>query len=504
MPHEVIMPALGMAQDTGLLVAWHKAPGDPVAAGDVLFEVETDKATMEVEAQGDGFLTDVRAAEGDDVPVGQVIALISRTATPAAPETPAETPPGEAPPQDTAPQEAAPKQTAGPAPGDRQVIMPALGMAQDTGLIVAWHKAPGDPVAAGDILFEVETDKATMEVPAEAGGYIAAIHAGAGDEVPVGEVIALLSAGKPEAPPPAARRDAARNPARESQAAPGPEPRAGTGAAPGPEPRAGARAASAPAGAAGRILASPKARRLARDRGLDLARLVEAGVPQPFHAADIETLAGLPVSGPVSGPPYRGETRSETRADGTAWAAAGSATDGAVGGAVGRAVAGRHLTAEADPGALAVYLDWAAGAGLTDPGAILAGFAAASLPASLPAGHAASAQGHATSAQDHATVAVEIHGRRRCYRVPGGRRLGAVAPAETGAAPDLLLRDLRGSRVRAVALGPEAVPVLTIAERDGRLEITLECAGDRLSAGDAIALIADFSGRLDEPLRHLM
>ena len=50
MPHEVIMPALGMAQDSGLIVAWHKAPGDEVAAGDVLFEVETDKSTVEVEA----------------------------------------------------------------------------------------------------------------------------------------------------------------------------------------------------------------------------------------------------------------------------------------------------------------------------------------------------------------------------------------------------------------------------------------------------------------------
>ncbi|MBV6638758.1 MAG: lipoyl domain-containing protein, partial [Mameliella sp.] len=51
MPHDVIMPALGMAQDSGLIVAWHKEPGAAVATGDVLFEVETDKATMEVEAQ---------------------------------------------------------------------------------------------------------------------------------------------------------------------------------------------------------------------------------------------------------------------------------------------------------------------------------------------------------------------------------------------------------------------------------------------------------------------
>lgn len=79
MPHEVIMPALGMAQDSGQLLAWHKKPGEAVAAGDVLFEVETDKAAMEVEAQKEGYLTDVSVEAGSDVPVGQVIAMISET-----------------------------------------------------------------------------------------------------------------------------------------------------------------------------------------------------------------------------------------------------------------------------------------------------------------------------------------------------------------------------------------------------------------------------------------
>ncbi len=77
---DVIMPALGMAQDTGKLLKWLKAPGDAVDVGDQLFEVETDKSVMEVEAQDAGFLTQVSASDGDDVPVGQVIAVISATA----------------------------------------------------------------------------------------------------------------------------------------------------------------------------------------------------------------------------------------------------------------------------------------------------------------------------------------------------------------------------------------------------------------------------------------
>ncbi|MBW6507473.1 MAG: dihydrolipoamide acetyltransferase, partial [Rhodobacteraceae bacterium] len=78
MSHEVIMPALGMAQETGVLVSWLKQPGDAVAQGEPLMEVETDKAVMEVEAQASGWLADVRAKAGEEVPVGAVIALIAK------------------------------------------------------------------------------------------------------------------------------------------------------------------------------------------------------------------------------------------------------------------------------------------------------------------------------------------------------------------------------------------------------------------------------------------
>lgn len=76
MPTEVIMPALGMSQDTGRLIAWLKDEGESVEKGEPLIEIETDKVTVEVEAQASGTLADVRASEGDDVPVGEVIAII--------------------------------------------------------------------------------------------------------------------------------------------------------------------------------------------------------------------------------------------------------------------------------------------------------------------------------------------------------------------------------------------------------------------------------------------
>src|SRR5438874_1898260 len=72
----VIMPALGMAQETGTLLRWLKAPGETVAQGEMLMEIETDKATVEIEAPASGVVANVTAQPGDVIPVGQVIAVI--------------------------------------------------------------------------------------------------------------------------------------------------------------------------------------------------------------------------------------------------------------------------------------------------------------------------------------------------------------------------------------------------------------------------------------------
>src|SRR5262249_56018539 len=70
------MPALGMNQETGRVVAWLRAEGETVAKGDPIMEIETDKATVEVEAPASGVLTAISAREGDEVPVGQRVAVI--------------------------------------------------------------------------------------------------------------------------------------------------------------------------------------------------------------------------------------------------------------------------------------------------------------------------------------------------------------------------------------------------------------------------------------------
>ena len=160
-----------------------------------------------------------------------------------------------------------------------EVIMPALGMAQDTGLIVAWRKSAGDEVAADDVLFEVETDKSTMEVEAGADGFVAGLLAEAGEEVPVGRVIATISREKPANPIHASATTAVVAPAQKQPEVPAERPKAETAS---PVPRSGERAGAVPVAFAGRVLASPKARRLAAEQGLDLARLAASGHPMPL------------------------------------------------------------------------------------------------------------------------------------------------------------------------------------------------------------------------------
>lgn len=170
------------------------------------------------------------------------------------------------------------------------VIMPALGMAQDTGLLVAWRKAPGDRVAVGDALFEVETDKATMEVEATAEGYLSAVTAGEGEDVPVGHVIARIVATAADVDLTAMKAKAVvapeKTPLPSAREVPASAPVTAAPPASPPKP-------AVPVASSGRILASPKARQMAAEQGLDLARLAKAGHPQPYHVADLKLFGAL-------------------------------------------------------------------------------------------------------------------------------------------------------------------------------------------------------------------
>lgn len=180
----------------------------------------------------------------------------------------------------------------------RDVIMPALGMAQESGVLVRWLVPEGGTVVEGDPLMEVETDKAVVEVPATASGTLAAVAYGEGADVAVGTVLAvLLGPGEVAAVAPTKTVD--RPPAVDTApvvATTEPTPATATS-----EPTPGAAVVSRPVVSSspstsrrGTVLASPKAKRLARERGVDLAQVVGTGPHGAVRAVDLPAPAAEP------------------------------------------------------------------------------------------------------------------------------------------------------------------------------------------------------------------
>jgi pyruvate dehydrogenase E2 component (dihydrolipoamide acetyltransferase) len=184
------------------------------------------------------------------------------------------------------------------------VVMPALEMAQETGKLIAWKKKEGERVSKGEMLLEVETDKAVVEVEALGEGILAGITAREGDVVPVGQTIAWLL--KPGEPLPAS--------AAASSAAPAADP---------PSPPAAAGPGPAPAPAAG-VRISPKARRLAREHGVDITAIRGSGPGGEVLADDVMKAAAggaspaaapgasaaVPAAAGPAGPPDAGAVSS--------------------------------------------------------------------------------------------------------------------------------------------------------------------------------------------------
>jgi pyruvate dehydrogenase E2 component (dihydrolipoamide acetyltransferase) len=161
------------------------------------------------------------------------------------------------------------------------VVMPALEMAQETGKLIAWRKQEGDRVTKGEPLLEIETDKAVVEVEAPADGILAGIKAAAGDDIPVGQTIAWIVA-PGEAPP------------VESESTV-PAARAASHAKPDPS-RVAATPASSAVQAASSARISPKARRLAKELGVDLATVRASGPGGEILASDVQVAASAPAA----------------------------------------------------------------------------------------------------------------------------------------------------------------------------------------------------------------
>jgi pyruvate dehydrogenase E2 component (dihydrolipoamide acetyltransferase) len=170
-----------------------------------------------------------------------------------------------------------------------EVILPMLGETMNEGTIVGWSKNEGDAVQPGDVLYTVESDKATLEVEATTPGFLARILAPAGSTVAVLSVVAYITVTPDEAVS-----------APTSQVAPVPRP---SGPAPSKtsDSRSPAGAIASPAPIpAGRPLASPRARRAARERGIDLARVAGTGPAGRIVERDLDAVAATPRLTPLA------------------------------------------------------------------------------------------------------------------------------------------------------------------------------------------------------------
>ena len=316
------MPKMSDTMTEGVIASWLKKVGDKVKSGDILAEVETDKATMELENYEDGTLLHIGPQAGDAVPVDGLLAIVGKEgedisallsggAAPAA-SAPAAAPVAEAPkpeapapapaeaPKAEAPAAPAPTPAAAPAAGNGKkatvIRMPKMSDTMTEGTIATWLKKVGDKVKSGDVLAEVETDKATMELENYEDGTLLYIGPKDGEAVAVDGVLAIIGeegadvqallggqSGGSAAPAPAAA-PAAPAPAAAPVAAP--VPAAPAVVAPAAAPAASATAVAAPAGT--RLLASPLAKRIAKDKGIDLNSVKGSGENGRIVSRDLE------------------------------------------------------------------------------------------------------------------------------------------------------------------------------------------------------------------------
>jgi pyruvate dehydrogenase E2 component (dihydrolipoamide acetyltransferase) len=320
MATELKLPDVGDNIEQGTVVTVLVKAGDSVTEGQPIIEIETDKAVIEVPAEATGTVEAVNVTVGDTVKVGGVIATLSGgTSTPAAPasgpvdEAEVGSSKAVAQAQQEAQKEqageaaaAAPAASAPAASAGGQITLPDVGDNIEQGTVVSVLVKEGDTVSEGQPVIEIETDKAVVEVPANAGGTVTGVNVKVGDTVKVGGVIATLGgASTPTAP----------------ASAPAPAPAAAPAAAPasapsvvkvnisgGEQPAAQfpkAQGTQNPQTFDGRTVvpAAPSVRRLARELGVDIHAVHGTGIAGRISEEDVRRTGGTPtVTAPAASP----------------------------------------------------------------------------------------------------------------------------------------------------------------------------------------------------------
>ncbi len=279
------MPRLSDTMEEGTVASWLKQVGDKIEEGDILAEIETDKATMEFESFHEGTLLHIGVQAGETAPVDVLLAIIGEEGEDVSALLNADAPAEET--KAEAATTTAPAEAAAIPEGVEIINMPRLSDTMEEGTVASWLKQVGDVVEEGDILAEIETDKATMEFESFFSGVLLHIGIQVGETAAVDTLLAIIG---PEGTDVAAILAAPA--AAPKAAAPEPAPATAPVQTEIPVETPAVAAAVAPPVAvttsSGRIMASPLAKKIAKEKGIDLNLVTGTGESGRIVKRDVE------------------------------------------------------------------------------------------------------------------------------------------------------------------------------------------------------------------------
>lgn len=282
----VTMPRLSDTMTEGTVATWLKKVGDKVSEGDILAEIETDKATMEFESFNAGTLLHIGIQEGETATVDSLLAIIGKEGEDisellkegASNDKKEEEPKTETKKEEKETSEAKPKNTELPK-GVKVVTMPRLSDTMTTGTVATWLKKVGDKVTEGDILAEIETDKATMEFESFNAGTLLYIGIQEGETAPVDSVLAIIGPEGTDVSGIAENYSVTSGSKEESKS----EEKESE-----PKKEETMTQTTSSSSNGGRIFASPLAKQIAKDKGIDLSQVNGSGENGRIVKSDVE------------------------------------------------------------------------------------------------------------------------------------------------------------------------------------------------------------------------
>ncbi|GAA4962327.1 pyruvate dehydrogenase complex dihydrolipoamide acetyltransferase [Algibacter aquimarinus] len=293
----VNMPRLSDTMEEGTVATWLKKVGDKIEEGDILAEIETDKATMEFESFNEGTLLHIGVQEGETTKVDELLAIIGDEGEDissllngggsSATESSEDKEESATPSQDEESKETEAKSQDLPE-GVIVVTMPRLSDTMEEGTVATWLKKVGDTVEEGDILAEIETDKATMEFESFQSGTLLEIGLQEGESAKVDALLAIIGPAGTDVSGVAANFSATSAPAKKEEAPKTEVKSEAPKASPAKTETKAKAPAPTPVTENGRLYVSPLAKKLAEEKGINLTKVQGSGENGRIIKRDIE------------------------------------------------------------------------------------------------------------------------------------------------------------------------------------------------------------------------